>query len=91
MPSSLYPAVIERRYSDYPRRWLVEYFLDDRAMVALAKGSCATLQSGRKHANNACDTGFAYAARIFDRKVGAYKYTYKRSANGVLRHEGFVK
>jgi len=88
---SLFPVITEKRYAQYPRRYLNEYHVDARTKKPTVKGSCATLDSARKQASNACDKGYCSVVRIFDRKTGQYMFTYKASANGVLRHEGYVK
>lgn len=90
MPSLFYTPP-EKRYADYPRRYLVEYHVDARRLVPTAKGSCATLQSARTNATKACDQGFCTVVRIFDRKIGQYVFTYKASKHGTLRHEGYVR
>ena len=89
--SILYPAATEKRYADYPRRWLVEYHCDARQKEPTTRGSCAELQSARTRASRAVDQAFCTVVRIFDRRIGQYTFTYKPSANGTIRHEGFVK
>lgn len=89
--SSLFPVITEKRYADYPRRYLNEYHFGNRHVEVGAKGSCATLASARKHAVNACDKGFCSVVRIFDRMKGEYLFTYKQSTTGVIRHEGYVR
>lgn len=89
--NGLFPVITERRYSDYPRRYLNEYHMGNRHVEIAAKGSCATLASARKHAVNACDKGYCTVVRIFDRMKGEYVFTYKQSTAGVLRHEGYVR
>lgn len=88
--SSIFYTPPEKRYADYPRRYLVEYHCDLRK-VPTTKGSCATLKSARTNAARACDQGFCVTVRIFDRKIGQYAFTYKASKNGTLRHEGYVR
>jgi len=88
---SLFYTPTEKRYAQYPRRYLNEYWIDSRSRVPQAKGSCATLASARKQAVRACDQGFCSSVRIFDRMKGEYIFTYKASTNGVLRHEGYVR
>lgn len=89
--STLFPVATEKRYANYPRRYLNEYHIDSRAKKPQAKGSCATLASARKQAVRACDQGFCTTVRVFDRMKGEYAFTYKASAVGVLRHEGYVR
>ena len=88
---SLFPTITERRYTQCPRRYLNEYYLDSRRKLPDAKGSCTTLVSARTRATRACDQQYCSTVRIFDRLTGKYLLTYKQSVNGVLRHEGFVK
>ena len=89
--SSLFYTPVERRYADYPRRWLNEYHVDGRRLLPDAKGSCGTQASARAHAVRAIDQGFCTTVRVFDRRSGQYAWTYKHSVNGVLRHEGYVR
>lgn len=89
--SSIFYTPTEKRYAQFPRRWLCEYHCDGRKVEPTTKGSCATLASARKNAVRACDQGFCTIVRIFDRKIGQYAFTYKQSTNGVLRHEGHVR
>lgn len=89
--SILYPASTEKRYADYPRRWLVEYHCDARSKEPTTTGSCAELSSARTRASRAVDQGFCTVVRIFDRKGGQYLYTYKPSSNGTIRHDHYVK
>lgn len=90
--STLFPPIFEKRYADYPRRWLNEYYVDGRRSTGPdAKGSCATLIGARRQAVRACDLGYCSAVRIFDRRGGQYVMTYKASVSGVTRHEGFVR
>ncbi len=89
--SSIFYTPVEKRYALYPRRWLVEYHVDGRRSNPTTKGSCATLTSARRNAVRACDQGFCTLVRIFDRRGGAYAYTYKASAAGVSRAEGYVR
>jgi hypothetical protein len=86
-----FPTITERRYADYPRRYLNEYHFGNRTVVVGTKGSCATLVSARKQAVHACDMNFCSVVRIFDRMKGEYVYTYKQSVHGALRHDGYVK
>jgi hypothetical protein len=85
--STLFPTITEKRYADYPRRYLNEYHVDSRTKMPDGKGSCATLVSARKHAVCAIDLGYCGIVRIFDRKIGQYLFTYKASG----RHEGYVR
>ena len=89
--STLFPVPTEKRYADYPRRFLVEYHVDGRTKLPDGKGSCATLHSARKHAVASIDGGYCFVTRIFDRMIGQYLWTYKSSVNGIIRHEGYVK
>jgi hypothetical protein len=88
--SILYPAAQEKRYANYPRRWLVEYHCD-RRKEPTTRGACAELQSARTRASRAVDQGFCSVVRIFDRKSGQYAFTYKPSVDGTIRREGYVK
>ncbi len=85
---SFLQAPTEKRYAQYPRRYLNEYYLDARTRVPQAKGSCATLSSARAHAVRAVEQGFCSKVVIFDRKIGQYVLGYKGSKIGVLRYEG---
>jgi exonuclease III len=89
--SSLFYTPTEKRYADYPRRWLNEYHIDSRHKTPQAKGSCGTLASARKQAARAVDQGFCTTVRIFDRRTGQYVFTYKAAVSGILRHEGYVR
>lgn len=91
--SSIFKPIIERRYADYPRRYLCEYhvFATNSIMRPDSKGRCATLVSARHHAMNAIDDGFCAVVRIFDSKIGQYLFTYKASKSGIIKHEGCVK
>lgn len=89
--ASLFYTPKERRYADYPRRYLNEYHCDARKAEPTTKGPCATLFSARNHATRAIDHGFCTVVRIFDRKTGQYVMTYKGSAAGIARHEGYVR
>lgn len=89
--SSIFYTPPEKRYADYPRRYLVEYHVDGRLVKPTTKGSCATLHSARTNASKACDQGFCTVVRIFDRRTGSYVFTYKASKTGTLRHEGYVR
>ena len=86
-----YPT--EKRYADYPRRYLNEYhsIVGQLRTKPDAKGSCATLHSARRQASTAVDQGFCKVVRIFDRKTGQYVFTYKASTDGTLRHPGYVR
>ena len=90
MPT-LFPPILEKRYSAYPRRYLNEYHVDGRTRYPSAKGSCATLASARTHATKAIDLGYCTIVRVFDRMIGQYVFTYKSSVSGISRHEGYVK
>jgi hypothetical protein len=97
--STLFPVPTEKRYAQYPRRYLVEYPVDGRTKRPDAKGSCATLHSARKHASNSIELGYCAIARIFDRKIGQYVFTYKGvnyttkegERQEIVRFEGFVR
>ena len=89
--SILHPAITERRYADYPRRWLVEYHVDGREKLPTTKGRCATLSAARTNAARACDQGFCAVVRIFDSKIGQYHLTYKGRGDSLTRYEGNVK
>lgn len=89
--SGLFSYVPEKRYSQFPRRWLVEYHVDGRMKEPISKGSCTTLANARRNAVRACDQGFCATVRIFDRRNGQYQFTYKASAAGVSRQEGYVR
>ena len=86
-----YPT--EKRYAQYPRRYLNEYHVAVGHLRTKpdAKGSCATLASARRQASTAVDQGFCRVVRVFDRKTGQYVFTYKSSEHGTLRHEGYVR
>lgn len=87
----VFPHNEEKRYAQYPRRYLNEYHCDGRTKTPDAKGSCSTLESARRQSVRACDMGYCTIVRIFDRKIGQYVFTYKQSVNGIIRHEGYVK
>ena len=89
--SILYPAITERRYADYPRRWLVEYHVDGREKLPTTKGRCATLTNARTNAARACDQGFCAVVRIFDSKTGQYHLTYKGRGEETVRVAGYAK
>lgn len=79
----------EKRYAQFPRRYLVEYHVDGRSRAGAsspdAKGACATLKSARNHATNSIDDGFCGAAFVFDRKIGQYIIGYKGNAKEGVR------
>jgi len=82
----------EKRYAQYPRRYLNEYHVGGRRKEVASKGACATLASARSNAARACDQGFCSVVRIFDRKTGQYVFTYTAHAeHGVVRHVGYAK
>lgn len=81
----------ERRYAQYPRRYLNEYHIYTDVPIPDAKGACATLASARKHAGAAIELGQCHVVRIFDRKTGQYVFTYKGNKSGYQRFEGHVR
>lgn len=89
--TTLWNYPVEKRYANYPRQFLCEYHVDSRLKKPITKGSCATLHSARNHAVAAIEHGFCTTVRIFDRRIGQYLFTYKKSVTGILRHEGYVK
>lgn len=91
--SKHFQKIEERRYADYPRRYLCEYFFDARWhwTKPQSKGPCATLHSAKSHAVRAIDVFGCSVVRIFDHMKGEYVRTYKKSAHGITIHEGFVK
>lgn len=89
--SLLYPSTKERRYANYPRRWLVEYHFDARRKAPASKGPCSSLHNARRNAARACDQEFCTVVRIFDRLKGEYTFTYKQSPTGARRYPGYVK
>lgn len=89
--STLFPPILEKRYAQYPRRYLVEYHVDGREKMPSAKGSCATLASAKKHAVGNITLGYISVARIFDRKIGQYLQTCKKSTDGISIHAGYVR
>jgi hypothetical protein len=89
--ASMVPVIKERRYANWPRRWLNEYHFGNRHAQVGTKGSCATLKSARRQANHACDMEFCTVVRIFDRMRGEYVFTYKASPHGTIRHPGYVR
>lgn len=89
--TSIFYTPTEKRYADFPRRYLVEYHVDGREKEPTTKGRCATLFSARKHAVAAIDGGFCSIVRIFDSKTGSYVYTYKGTAAGISRADNYVR
>jgi hypothetical protein len=89
--STLFPPILEKRYTDYPRRYTVEYHVDARTKQPDAKGRCITLASSRSHAIRAIDLGYCSIVRIFDHKIGQYLLTYKAAATGISRQDGYVR
>ena len=90
--SKHFPAPVERRYAQYPRRYLNEYRWGRESFdKASVRGACATLASAKKHASAAIDVWGYAAVHIFDRLKGEYVRTYKRAAGGISIHEGLVK
>lgn len=91
--SKYFPVTEERRYAQFKRRYLNEYFFDSRRRIDSPNVSIgyATLASARQKATRAIDQFDCTTVRIFDRKTGQYVLTYKDSVHGILRHEGCVK
>jgi hypothetical protein len=89
--STLFPPILEQRYSDYARLYSVEYHVDSRTKLPDAKGACATLASAKAHAVRALALDYVKIVRIFDREIGQYLFTYKRNLNGISIHEGYTK
>jgi hypothetical protein len=90
--SKHFPAIVERRYAQHPRRYLNEYCWSRESWnKASAKGRIATLASAKKHAVAAIEVWGYTAVRIFDTMKGEYVKTYKRSSEGISIHEGMVK
>lgn len=89
--TAIFYTPTERRYEQHPRRWLNEYHCDGRRAKPDAHGACATLHSARRQAVMAVDQNFCTVVRIFDRLTGKYKFTYKASPHGPLRHEGYKR
>jgi hypothetical protein len=89
--ATLFPAIYEKRYVNYPRRWLVEYHVDGRSRYPDAKGSCITKVSARAAAAKAIINGYVHTVRIFDRRNGQYECTLKKSDFGIREHLGYVK
>ncbi len=83
----------EKRYADFKRRYLNEYFFDSRRRIDRPDVSIgyATLHSARQKATRAIDQFSCTTVRVFDRKTGQYVFTYKQSVTGILRHAGCVK
>ena len=85
--STSFPIPKERRYADFPRRWLVEYHMHSTRTKPDTVGRCATLKSARSHATDAIDVWQYKLVRIFDSKIGQYVLTYKASPTGILRYK----
>ena len=89
-----FPKILERRYAQYPRRYSNEYTFDGRTRSVEKynfKSSCSTLVGAKTAAMKAIEHYGVGIVRIFDRLKGTYVNTYKRSADGITRHEGCVK
>lgn len=86
-----FPAIYEKRYAQYPRRYGVEYHWHPTRTKPDSKGRCATLVSARKHATSAIEIWQCKVVRVFDNKLGEYVFTYKDSPNGIIRRDGYVK
>lgn len=91
--SKYFQVVEERRYAQFKRRYLSEYFFDSRRRIDAPNVSIgyATLASARQKATRAIDQFQCTTVRIFDRKTGQYVFTYKNSVTGILRHDGCVR
>jgi hypothetical protein len=89
--STLFPAITERRYADYPRQFSVEYHVDGRTKLPDGKGACSTMASSKAHATRAIILGYCSIVRIFDRRTGQYQFTFKAAAHGITVHDGYVR
>lgn len=90
--SKFFSYASEQRYAQYPRRYSVEYHVDSRRKEPITKGACATLHSAKTNAGRAILNGFCTQVRIFDRKTGQYRLTFKGTADtGIRVTEGYTK
>lgn len=86
-----FPAIKEKRYALYPRRYTNEYHYQRTSPMPSFRSALGTLANARVAALRAIENYGLHAVRIFDRRTGQYVATYTGRKGIIRSHQGYVK